>query len=114
MSVGDAEICGVPTRLMRVSFTGELGFDVNICSGQARQVWEANWARGQSLGLTAYGTEPMHVLRAAKGYIIVGQETEGMVTHDDVGIGWAIGKAKHELVGKCSLDRPALMAKGRK
>src|SRR3546814_3514302 len=99
---------------MRVSFTGELGVEVNIPSGQVRQVWESIWARGQSLGLTAYGTETMHVLRAEKGYIIVGQETDGTVTPDDVGLGWAIGKAKPDFVGKRSLDRPALMAKGRK
>src|SRR3546814_13567451 len=114
MSVGDAEICGVPTRLMRVSFTGELGFEVNIPSGQARQVWEAIWARGQSLGLTAYGTETMHVLRAEQGYIIVGQETDGTVTPDDVGLGWAIGKEQPDFVGKRSLTRHASLAKGRK
>lgn len=114
MSVGEAEICGVATRLMRVSFTGELGFEVNIPSGLVRQVWEAIWARGQTLGLTAYGTEAMHILRAEKGYIIVGQETDGTVTPQDVGLGWAIGKAKPDFVGKRSLERPALLAKGRK
>src|SRR3546814_13203022 len=102
MSVGDAEICGVPTRLMRVSFTGELGFEVHIPSGQARQVWEAIWARGQSLGLTAYGTETMHVLRDAKGYTIVVPETAGTVRSESVWHGWPIGQAKHECFCKNS------------
>jgi len=56
----------------------------------------------------------MHVLRAEKGYIIVGQDTDGTVTPDDAGLGWAIGKAKPDFVGKRSLARPDIVAKGRK
>lgn len=114
MSIADARICGVPMRLMRVSFTGELGFEVNVPSGYGRQVWEAIWERGKTFGMVPYGTETMHVLRAEKGYIIVGQETDGTVTPDDVGLSWAIGKAKPDFVGKRSLARPALSAPGRK
>ena len=58
--------------------------------------------------MTAYGTETMHVLRAEKGYIIVGQDTDGTVTPDDAGLGWAIGKSKPDFVGKRSLARPAM------
>ena len=70
--------------------------------GQA--VWEALWAAGQQHGACAYGTEAMHVLRAEKGYIIVGQDTDGTVTPDDVGLDWAIGKKKPDFVGKRSPD----------
>jgi sarcosine oxidase subunit alpha len=56
----------------------------------------------------------MHVLRAEKGYIIVGQETDGTVTPDDAGLTWAIGKTKPDFVGKRSLERPAIKAPGRK
>ncbi len=84
MSIADARSCGVPMRLMRVSFTGELGFEVNVPSGYGRMVWEAIWERGKTCDMVAYGTETMHVLRAEKGYIIVGQETDGTVTPDDV------------------------------
>ncbi|MGN6818057.1 MAG: sarcosine oxidase subunit alpha family protein [Sphingomonas sp.] len=108
MSIADARICGVPMRLMRVSFTGELGFEVNVPSGHAAMVWEAIWERGKTYGMVAYGTETMHVLRAEKGFIIVGQETDGTVTPDDVGLSWAIGKAKPDFVGKRSLARPAM------
>ena len=69
---------------------------------------------GRPLGAVAYGTEAMHVLRAEKGYIIVGQETDGTVTPDDVGLGWAVGKTKPDFVGKRSLARPDLVAAGRK
>lgn len=64
--------------------------------------------------MVAYGTEAMHVLRAEKGYIIVGQETDGTVTPDDAGLGWAIGKAKPDFVGKRSLSRPGMTAPDRK
>ena len=114
MSVREGRICGVPTRLFRVSFTGELGFEVNVASGYGRAVWEAIFAAGQPYGITPYGTETMHVLRAEKGFIIVGQETDGTVTIDDAGLGWAIGKAKKDFVGKRSLARPAMMANDRK
>ncbi len=107
MSVRQGLICGgIPMRLFRVSFTGELGFEINVPADHGRAVWEAVWAEGQKHGAVAYGTEAMHVLRAEKGYIIVGQETDGTVTPDDLGLGWAIGKGKADFVGKRSLARP--------
>ncbi len=114
MSVREGRICGVPTRLFRVSFTGELGFEVNVPTGYGRAVWEAIVAEGKPHGITPYGTETMHVLRAEKGFIIVGQETDGTVTPDDAGLGWAIGKAKKDFVGKRSLARPAMLKDDRK
>ena len=114
MSIADAAIAGVPLRLMRVSFTGELGFEVNVPSGHGRAIWEMIWDRGKAFAATAYGTETMHVLRAEKGYIIVGQETDGTVAVEDVGLAWTIGKAKLDFVGKRSLQRPAMVAPDRK
>lgn len=114
MSVITCNVAGFPARLFRVSFTGELGFEINVPSRHGRALWEKLWAAGQPLGITAYGTETMHVLRAEKGFIIVGQDTDGTVTPDDAGIGWAIGKSKPDFVGKRSLARPDIVAKGRK
>jgi sarcosine oxidase subunit alpha len=114
MSVREGTICGVPTRLFRVSFTGELGFEVNVPMGYGRVIWEAIMEAGKPCGITPYGTETMHVLRAEKGYIIVGQETDGTVTPDDAGLGWAVGKAKKDFVGRRSLARPAITAANRK
>ncbi len=114
MALAQGRICGVPTRLFRVSFSGELGFEINVPADHGRAVWEAIWAAGQPYGLTPYGTETMHVLRAEKGFIIVGQETDGTATPDDVGLGWAIGKAKPDFVGKRSLARPAMSDPNRK
>src|SRR5208337_3752308 len=114
MSVAIGKVAGVPARLFRVSFTGELGFEINVPSEYGAAVWEAVWQAGQAHGITAYGTEAMHVLRAEKGYIIVGQETDGTVTPDDAGLGWAVGKTKPDFIGKRSLARPAMVAPGRK
>jgi sarcosine oxidase subunit alpha len=114
MSVAEGMICGVPTRLFRVSFTGELGFEVNIPAGYGRAVWEVLHAEGQKHGIAAYGTEAMHVLRAEKGYIIIGQDTDGTLTPDDAGLGWAVGKKKSDFVGRRSLARPDMLLDGRK
>ena len=79
-----------------------------------RAVWEAIFARGGAFGQTPYGTETMHVLRAERGFVIIGQETDGTVTPDDLGLGGMIARAKPDFVGKRSLARPDLVAKGRK
>ncbi|CAM5470140.1 sarcosine oxidase subunit alpha [Aquamicrobium terrae] len=114
MSVREGRICGVPTRLFRMSFSGERGFEVNVPADYGEAVWEALWAEGQKHGACAYGTEAMHVLRAEKGYIIVGQDTDGTVTPNDAGLDWAVGKKKADFVGIRGLKRPDLVAKGRK
>jgi sarcosine oxidase subunit alpha len=114
MSVREGAILGVPTRLFRMSFTGERGFEINVPADYGQAVWEAVWAEGQKHGACAYGTETMHVLRAEKGYIIVGQDTDGTVTPDDAGLSWAVGKKKADFVGIRGLMRPDLVAPGRK
>jgi sarcosine oxidase subunit alpha len=114
MSVARGTICGVPLLLFRVSFTGELGFEINVPADYGLKVWEAVHTAGQTHGITEYGTETMHVLRAEKGYIIVGQDTDGTVTPDDAGLAWAIGKNKADFVGKRSLERASMKAAHRK
>jgi sarcosine oxidase subunit alpha len=114
MALREGTICGVPTRLFRVSFTGELGFEVNVPAEHGQAVWDAIFAAGKAHGITPYGTETMHVLRAEKGFIIIGQDTDGTVTPDDAGLGWAVGKKKPDFVGKRSLARPDMVAAGRK
>ncbi len=114
MAVRDGQICSVPTRLFRVSLTGELGFEVNVPAEHGRMVWDAIHAAGQSFGITPYGTETMHVLRAEKGFVIIGQDTDGTVTPDDAGMAWAVGNKKPDFVGKRSLARPEMTRAGRK
>src|SRR5579872_1625865 len=114
MAVRICRILGAPCRLFRVSFTGELGYEINVAADFGRAVWEAVYERGQAFGIAPYGTEAMHVLRAERGFIIVGQETDGTMIPDDVGLAGMIAKAKPDFVGKRSLSRPDLIAPGRK
>jgi len=114
MSLAQCRVAGVPALLFRMSFTGELGFEVNVPASRGLEVWNALWTSGRPHGMVPYGTETMHVLRAEKGFIIVGQDTDGTVTPDDAGLSWAIGKNKTDFVGMRSLARPDLVAAGRK
>lgn len=114
MSVREGRICGVPTRLFRMSFTGEAGYEINVPASKGREVWDAVWKNVEAAGGAPYGTETMHVLRAEKGYIIVGQETDGTVVPADVGMDWAVGKKKADFIGMRSLARPDIVATGRK
>jgi sarcosine oxidase subunit alpha len=114
MSVREGSVCDIPCRLFRVSFTGEVGYEINVAADYGAPLWEALMERGKPQGITPYGTEAMHVLRAERGFIIVGQETDGTVTPDDVGLTGLVGRSKADFVGCRSLRRPDLVAAGRK
>ncbi len=108
----EATIDGIPVRIARISFSGELAFEINVDWGHARHIWERLWTLGRPYDLTAYGTETMHVLRAEKGYIIVGQDTDGTQTPYDLNMPWIVSKKK-EFIGKRSFQLPYLKATGR-
>ncbi|MGP9805443.1 sarcosine oxidase subunit alpha [Paracoccus sp. NSM] len=114
MSVAECTVAGLPARLFRISFTGELGFEINVPARHGLALWKAIHEAGQRYDICPYGTETMHVLRAEKGYIIVGQDTDGTITPQDAGLDWAVGKAKKDFVGKRSLQRPDIVAPNRK
>ena len=110
----EGRVAGIPARVFRISFSGEIAYEVNVPWGYGTALWEALWAAGQSFGITAYGTESMHVLRAEKGYIIVGQDTDGTVTPFDLGMDWIVSKAKPDFLGKRGLRQAGVAAEGRK
>jgi sarcosine oxidase subunit alpha len=114
MSVREGFVCGVPSRLARVSFTGEMGFEVNIPSDYGLGVFEAIFAEVEKHGAVAYGLDALLVLRAEKGFIVVGQETDGTVTPDDLGMGKMVAMAKPEFIGKRSLALTDMRREGRK
>ncbi|MGY4738879.1 sarcosine oxidase subunit alpha family protein [Streptomyces sp. ATMOS53] len=95
---------GVPARICRISFSGELAYEINVCAWYGLAVWEEVYAIGRPYDITPYGTETMHVLRAEKGYIIVGQDTDGTVTPQDAGMSWVVSKQK-DFIGKRSHAR---------
>jgi sarcosine oxidase subunit alpha len=114
MAWRDGYVGGTPARLARVSFSGELAIEVNVAGTDGLLAWEALRAAGQAFGLTPYGTEAMHVLRAEKGFVIVGQDTDGTVTPDDLGMSWIVNMTKGDFIGRRSLRRADLTRPGRK
>src|SRR5262245_48753305 len=95
-----AGVAGIPARVCRISFSGELAYEISVTAWDGLALWEAVWATGEPLGITPYGTEAMHVLRAEKGYPIVGQDTDGSVTPHDLGLDWAVSAKKADFLGK--------------
>jgi sarcosine oxidase, subunit alpha len=113
MSVREGYVAGVPARLMRISFSGELAYEVNVPANFGQAVWDAIVAAGEEYGITPYGTEAMHVLRAEKGHIIVGQDTDGSVTPIDLGMQALIAHDK-DFLGRRSLSRTDTASPDRK
>ncbi|TDN63578.1 sarcosine oxidase subunit alpha family protein [Paraburkholderia sp. BL10I2N1] len=113
MTYREGTVAGVAVRVMRISFSGELAYEVNVPANLGRAVWEALMAAGAESDITPYGTETMHVLRAEKGYIIVGQDTDGSITPHDLGMGGLVAKSK-DFLGRRSLSRPDTAKEGRK
>jgi sarcosine oxidase subunit alpha len=105
MSFREGGVAGIPARVYRISFTGELSYEINVAPSYALALWQALMTAGEKYGITPYGTEAMHVLRAEKGYIIVGQETDGTITPYDLGMDWIVSKTKKDFIGKRSLAR---------
>jgi len=114
MSMKQGHISGLPVRIFRVSFTGELSYEINVPARYGLALWQVLMKAGQDFHITPYGTEAMHVLRAEKGFIIVGQETDGTVTPLDLNMGWIVSKKKDDFIGKRALDRASMSFKGRK
>ena len=102
----EAKVAGVKARIFRISFTGELSFEINVQANYGLHTWKAVMAAGEEFNLTPYGTETMHILRAEKGFIIVGQDTDGSVTPQDLDMNWVVGKNKEfSFLGKRSWGR---------
>ncbi|MFC3283076.1 sarcosine oxidase subunit alpha family protein [Litchfieldella rifensis] len=111
----EGKVADVPARVFRISFTGELAYEINVQANYAMHVWKTLFEHGDKYGLTPYGTETMHVLRAEKGLIIAGQDTDGSVTPEDLGMQWAIGYDKpFSWIGKRALSRPDTKRSDRK
>ena len=105
MSHWESRVDGVSVRVFCISFTGEMSYEINIPARYGLWLWQRVMAVGARLGITPYGTEAMHLLRAEKGFIIVGQDTDGTVTPLDLGMAWAV-KIGADFIGKRSLSRP--------
>lgn len=114
MAMKEGKLAGLPVRIYRISFSGELSYEVATPANFGRALWDAILSAGAEFGIEAYGTEALHVLRAEKGYIVVGDETDGTVTPGDVGLDGLVSKKKADFIGKRSLEQSFLKSTGRK
>jgi sarcosine oxidase, subunit alpha len=114
MAFKQGTVAGIPARVFRISFTGELSFEINVPRRHGLTLWKALMRAGEKFDITPYGTEAMHVLRAEKGFIIVGQDTDGTVTPSDLCMDWIVSKTKKDFVGKRALARSDIVREDRK
>lgn len=114
LSMREGVVAGLPARVFRISFSGELAYEINVPAGFGGVLWDAIMASGAKYNVTPYGTETMHVLRAERGFIIVGQETDGTTTPIDLGMDWIVSKQKKNFIGKRSLSRSDAIRPDRK
>ncbi|MFD1508789.1 sarcosine oxidase subunit alpha family protein [Lacimonas salitolerans] len=105
MGWADGVLAGIPARVHRISFSGELSYEIAVDAGQARALWDKLLAAGAAHDVMPYGTEALHVMRAEKGFIMIGDETDGTVIPQDLGLGWAISKKKTDYIGKRAQER---------
>jgi len=114
MSFKEAQIGKIKCRVMRISFTGELSYEINVQANYGKSLWEQCMEAGKEFNITPYGTETMHLLRAEKGFIIVGQDTDGTMTPIDLQMDWIVSKKKYDFIGKRSLYRSDTIREDRK
>ncbi|NAZ36380.1 sarcosine oxidase subunit alpha family protein [Rubellimicrobium sp. CFH 75288] len=105
MTWAEGMLAGLPVRVHRISFSGELSFEIAVPAASGLALWEAIREAGAPEGITPYGTEAMHILRAEKGYIMIGEETDGTVIPQDLNLGWAISRKKPDYIGKRAQER---------
>ncbi|TPI15823.1 FAD-dependent oxidoreductase [Mesorhizobium sp. B4-1-3] len=114
LSGREGTVAGVPVRVMRIGFTGELSYELHCASSMAPALWDTVMAAGKPLGLRPYGLEASRILRLEKGHILIGQDTDAITTPDELGFGWAVSKKKPFFVGKRSIEMRARLGQTRK
>ncbi|MEL7275465.1 MAG: sarcosine oxidase subunit alpha family protein [Pseudomonadota bacterium] len=114
MGWAEGTLAGIPARVFRISFSGELSYEVAVPAGQGQAFWDAVREAGAPHGITPYGTEALHVMRAEKGFIMIGDETDGTVIPQDLGLSWAVSKKKADFIGKRAQERSHLTDPNRK
>ena len=114
MGFVDGELAGIPVRIYRISFSGELSYEIATPTGHGQALWDKIRAAGEEFGIMPYGTEALHVMRAEKGFIMIGDETDGTVIPQDLNLGWAVSKKKEDFLGKRAQEREFLTREDRK
>ncbi|WGW02422.1 sarcosine oxidase subunit alpha family protein [Tropicibacter oceani] len=105
MGWADGELGGFPVRVYRISFSGELSYEIAVPASHGQAFWDLCMSVGAQWNITPYGTECLHIMRAEKGFIMIGDETDGTVIPQDLGLDWAISKKKEDYLGKRAQQR---------
>jgi sarcosine oxidase subunit alpha len=105
MSYRTGKVAGVPARIQRVSFSGELSYEVAVPWGYGAALWDAMMKAGLPFGIAPFGVEALMVMRVEKGFLHVNADTDGTTYPQDVGFGPAIAKKKDDFVGRRSTMR---------
>lgn len=114
MEFVEGKLGGIQARIFRISFSGELSYEVAVPASQGLLLWNLLLQAGADYGIAPYGTEALHVMRGEKGFVVVGDESDGTVTPHDLGMSWAVSKKKEDFIGKRGMQRSFLVAEGRK
>ncbi|MEM9716094.1 MAG: sarcosine oxidase subunit alpha family protein [Pseudomonadota bacterium] len=109
MAFADGELGGIKARPYRISFSGELSYEIAVPAAEGQAFWDKCLEAGVEFGITPYGTEALHVMRAEKGFIMIGDETDGTVIPQDLGLNWAVSKKKEDFLGKRAMERVHMM-----
>ncbi|MBM3597995.1 MAG: sarcosine oxidase subunit alpha family protein [Alphaproteobacteria bacterium] len=104
MTFREGKVAGLPTRIYRVTYTGELSFEVNVAGRHGLALWQALMDAGREFGIEPVGSEANHVLRVEKGFLSLGHEVDGTTDPYDLGMGWIVGKSKSDFIGKRALQ----------
>ncbi len=105
MQWADGELGGFKVRAYRISFSGELSYEIAVRASEGRAFWDALLEAGAEFGVMPYGTEALHIMRAEKGFIMIGDETDGTVIPQDLNLQWALSKKKDDYLGKRAHER---------
>ena len=105
MTWQEGTLNSVKARVFRISFSGELSYEIAVPASQGRAFWDMLLEAGKEFDITPYGTEALHIMRAEKGFIMIGDETDGTVIPQDLGLDWAISKKKTDYLGKRAHER---------
>jgi sarcosine oxidase subunit alpha len=103
LAVREAVVAGVPVRMLRVGFVGELGYEIHTPAEHATQLWDALMEAGGEFGIRAFGVEAQRLLRLEKAHLIIGQDTDGLTTPYEAALEWALKMDKPFFVGQRSL-----------
>ena len=104
MEVRTGDIAGIPARLLRVGFVGELGYEIHVPAGYGEALWDVLIEAGREFDLLPFGVEAQRLLRLEKGHIIIGQDTDGLTTPEEANMSWAIARKKPFHIGKRSVE----------